>query len=348
MFEPKFTYTDRLVSQLIKLEGNKASIQALDLNYNVKYKLTLNAKATDIFHIARMLENEISLKDAEKIATGIKPEGIDENKFIILQNFRNVLEFNRSQMVDSYAEMDFAILLHLNKLVTANWTEAWNSKFRAAGDNLDERNDDWAELRDKKLESPEVTAEMGSLVQWYKDITPTLTPLVRFAILIYGLIEIYPFIAGNQFTLLAVADYLLLKNNLSSRSFLSIVRNFDVNMEKYVEAIQLSRKNYDLAYWLEAFVESVNKDLLEIKEGINDYIMEDERAKKQPFLDLNPRQLKVLRYLQNVPYIKREDYCHMMDVSTMTAFRDVNDLVRKKLLKVEGQGRGTKYRLATM
>ena len=76
--------------------------------------------------------------------------------------------------------------------------------------------------------------------------------------------------------------------------------------------------------------------------------MEDERAKKQPFLDLNPRQLKVLRYLQNVPYIKREDYCHMMDVSTMTAFRDVNDLVRKKLLKVEGQGRGTKYRLSTM
>ncbi|MFS8131080.1 MAG: Fic family protein [Candidatus Dojkabacteria bacterium] len=348
MFEPKFTYTDRLVSQLIKLEGNKISIHSLDLNYNVKYKLTLNAKATDIFHIARMLENEVSLKDAEKIATGIKPDGIDESKFVLLQNFRNVLEFNRSQMVDSYAEMDFAILTHLNKLVTANWSEAWNAKFRAAGDELDEKFDDWSELRDKKLEPAEVTEEMGSLVQWYKDITPTLTPLVRFAILLYGLIEIFPFIAGNKFTILAVADYLMLKNGLASKAYVSVIRNFDSNMEKYLEAIHMSRKNYDLAYWLEAFIESVNKDLLEIKEGINDYIMEDERAKKQPFLDLNPRQLKVLRYLQNVPYIKREDYCHMMDVSTMTAFRDVNDLVRKKLLKVEGQGRGTKYRLSTM
>ncbi|MEP7103649.1 MAG: Fic family protein [Candidatus Dojkabacteria bacterium] len=348
MFEPKFTYTDRLVSQLIKLEANKTSILGLDLNYNVKYKLTLNAKALDIFHVARMIENEISLKDAEKIATGIKPEGMDESKFIVLQNFRNVVEFNRSQMVDSYAEIDFAILLHLNKLITANWQEAWNAKFRAAGDELNETYDDWAELRDKRLEAGEVTSEMGSLVQWYKDITPTLTPLIRFAIFFYGLIEIYPFIAGNKLTILAIADYLLLKSQLASKSYVSIVRNFDVNIDKYVEAIQLSRKNYDLAYWLEAFVESVNKDLIEIKEGINDYIMEDERAKKQPFLDLNPRQLKVLRYLQNVPYIKREDYCHMMDVSTMTAFRDVNDLVRKKLLKVEGQGRGTKYRLATM
>jgi hypothetical protein len=31
----------------------------------------------------------------------------------------------------------------------------------------------------------------------------------------------------------------------------------------------------------------------------------------------------------------------------MTAFRDLKDLVRKKLIKLDGKGRGTKYKLAS-
>jgi len=36
----------------------------------------------------------------------------------------------------------------------------------------------------------------------------------------------------------------------------------------------------------------------------------------------------------------------MMDVSTMTAYRDLTELMEKKLVKLEGQGRGTKYMLS--
>lgn len=348
MYEPKFTYTDRLVGQLIKLEANKTYLQSLDLNYNIKYKLSLNAKALDLFHLAHLLGFEITLKDAEKLASGISPENVDQTNMQVLQNFRNVLEFSRSTMVDSYAEIDFAIILHLNKLILSGWKEVWDSKVRGMTDQIDMKWDVWGDLRDTKLENNTIEEQTANLIQWYKDITPTTTPLIRFGILMYRLLEIYPFVAGNMLSIFAIADYLLLKYSLSSKSYISVVRNFDTNQAKYIEAFNLSKRNVDLSYWLETFVDMLNKDLLEMREGINDYIMEEERAKKQPFLDLNPRQLKVLRYLQNVPYIKREDYCHMMDVSTMTAFRDLNDLLRKKLIKVEGQGRGTKYRLATM
>ena len=348
MYEPKFTYTDRLVSQLIKLEGNKTTIHSLDLTYNVRHKLAVNAKALDMFHLAHMLGFDITIKDGEKLSNGIKLEGIDDLTMRVIQNFRNVLEFNRSNMVDTYAEMDFAILHHLNKLITAQWKEIWEAKFRSGMETIDERFDDFVVLRDTEINSSQVEREMFELIEWYKTVTPTLTPIVRFGILIHRLIEIYPFLAGNKLTLMAVADYLLLKNGLASKAYTSVIHNFDVNRDKYMEAIYLSKKNYDLSFWLEAFVESLNKDLTDIREGVNEYIIEEEKSKKQPFLDLNKRQLKVLRYLQTVPMIKREDYCHMMEVSTMTAFRDLNDLVRKKLLKVEGQGRGTKYRLSSM
>ena len=89
-------------------------------------------------------------------------------------------------------------------------------------------------------------------------------------------------------------------------------------------------------------------DLQESFDNVTGLLGEEEkRNTSQPFLDLNKRQLKILRYLQNIPTVQRDDYCQMMDVSTMTAYRDLNDLVSKKLIKVEGQGRGTKYKLAS-
>lgn len=348
MYDPKLIYTDNLVSSLIKLENNKATLTNLDLTYNVKHKLSTKAKSVDMFEIATMLGFTVTIKDGEKLSSGIKVEGIDESSFKVIQNFRNVLEFNRSTIVDTYSEVDYAVLHHLNRLIIAGWKETWEAKFRTASDQLDTTWDDFSILRDESLASESVERAMFELIEWYKFAMPKIAPIVRLSILIYRLIEIYPFLAANKLTIIAIADYLLLRDGLSSKVYMSVVKPFVQSKDNLIEGLMLSRKNFDLAFWVEAFVEALNRDLSEIREGVNDFIIDEEKSKKQPFLDLNKRQLKVLRYLQTVPMIKREDYCHMMEVSTMTAFRDLNDLVRKKLLKIEGKGRGTKYRLASM
>ena len=86
--------------------------------------------------------------------------------------------------------------------------------------------------------------------------------------------------------------------------------------------------------------------MLETREEMVKTLNEEDKSSKKPFLDLNKRQLKILRYLQTIPTVKREDYVQMMDVSTMTAYRDLTELMEKKLVKLEGQGRGTKYMLS--
>lgn len=347
MFDPKFTYNDKIVSNLIKIENLKTYLQTLDLNYDVRHRLTQNAKALDIFHLAHALGVELTLKDAEKIATGMKIESIEDERYHMLVNFRNALEFNRSSISDTYAEMDATILLHLNKLILTSWRESWESRFRNVSDSFRE-NEDWLELRDTSIQSDKLEESIQDLVEWYKNSFITMPFLVRIMITLFRLIQIAPFVAGNKLTILAFADYLLLKNGLSSKAFISTIRNFDSNSEKYLEAFKLCNKNFDTTYWLETFTTALTKDLMQTRESISSFIADEEKSKKQPFLDLNKRQLKILRYLQNVAYIKREDYCHMMEVSTMTAFRDLNELVRKKLVKIDGQGRGTKYRLSTM
>jgi Fic family protein len=172
-------------------------------------------------------------------------------------------------------------------------------------------------------------------------------------------LRISPLMVLNKITIIALTDYLLYKNNYLQSTFIPISRNFDIYEDEYIEAWNSSIQGKlnpetgevheleDLTLWLERFTRNLSHDILEVREIFNRKIGDDQKSIKQPFLDLNKRQLKILRYLQTIPTVKREDYIQMMDVSTMTAFRDLNQLVKKKLLKIEGKGRGTKYMLSS-
>lgn len=347
MYQPKFTYSDTLVSNLIKLEGLKTSLSQSDLSYGVKHKLTLKAKTSDIFHFSHLVGLELTLKDSEKIANGLRLDGLSDVRNKLLNNFRNVIEFNRSNIADTYSELDFTVLLHINKLLLGNLKELWDSRFRGPSDVLTD-DDKWVEMADKNIAGADIQSEMINLVEWYKSIQMQMPEIVRIAIVIYRLLETAPYLYANLYTSILVADYISNKKGYSSRIYSSLIKVFDSNQDQLFDAYKISRANFDLTNWIEVFSDSMIKEVAAVKESISEYLVEDEKSKNQPFLDMNKRQLKVLRYLQTVPFIKREDYCHMMEVSTMTAFRDLNSLVRKKLLKVDGQGRGTKYRLASM
>lgn len=347
MYSPKFTYSDKLVQNLVKVEHNKTILQNLDLSYNIRHKITEKSRALDLFHFANILKSEITLKDAEKLMASQRIEALDEIRFTIVKNFKNALDFSRSSIADTYSEIDKNVILHINKLMLAQWRETWEADLRKFKDTIDDRWDSFVTLRDEDIQSDQLSKELDELIEWYKFSIPTITPLVRIAVVFYRLIELAPFIAGNKFTIAAIIDYLLLKNGYCSKVYSSFIRIIDQQEEKFIKNANVVKSTHDLAFFIDAFTSGMADELTNVRKEIDKYIVKEEKSKEQPFLNLNKRQLKVLKYLQNVPKIKREDYCHMMEVSTMTAFRDLSDLVRKKLLKVEGKGRGTSYKLAS-
>lgn len=348
MYTPKFTYTDKLVQNLIKLEQNRIEITNTDLAYNTRFKLGSELRAKDIFHLATMLGLEITIREAEKLANNQRIDEIDEIRGIILRNYNNVLDFNRSNIADTYSEFDQPVMLHLTKLMLSQWRETWEASFRSFRAKIDDRWDNFVELRDRDIMENDIEKEINELVEWYKFSSSTITPIVRIAISIYRMIEIIPFNAGNKFIIAAILDYMLLKNGLSSKSYTSTMEIISANDSKLHKTFMAAKQSNDLSIWIDGFASILNSSLIDSREELGKFISQEEKSKQQPFLNLNKRQLKVLKYLQNVPTIKREDYCHMMEVSTMTAFRDLNELVRKKLIKIDGKGRGTKYKLASM
>ncbi len=345
-YEPVYTITDKLLNSIVRLEIDRVAMETSQLSYNVRTRMADGAKASNLFHLAHILGLEVTIKDSEKLVEGRKLP-IEDSGARLLTNFRNVLEFNRSSVTDGQLDLDVALLLHLNKIVLTEWRESWDVRLRNTNEIIDANLDSWAEVRDQQIPPEELEAEVKLVLEWFNRSQGSVHDVIRIGVLLFRLVEIMPYIAANKLTLMALADFLLNRQGYINKSFLPVVRVFDVNQAEFISLWNSARVGHDLTPWLEKFSQGLTKDIQETK-GQVDKVMseEDEKSTKQPFLDLNKRQLKVLRYLQTIPTVKREDYCQMMDVSTMTAFRDLNDLIRKKLLKIEGRGRGTKYKLS--
>lgn len=345
MFNPEFTITNKILNNIINIEKQLIRIEYLDISTNQALKLKAGTKSLNLFHFAHMISYNISLNDAEKISEG-KLYDQENASNLLINNLRNVHEFIRSSLQDEYIDIDSSILLHINKIMLSNWKEVWDVKFRNPQIIEDTQWNDWTRVTDKTIEPLTLQDELKSAFDWYKISAQKVHVLIRIAALTFRLIQIAPFSYLNKFTIISAIDFLLKKHGYLSNDYLSTFRFFDSNNSNFIAVIEktnLENQN-DITFWTEYFTEALALELQAVTENIKSLSSESSTQKKT-FLDLNKRQLKILKYLQTIPTVKREDYVQIMDVSTMTAFRDLNDLVTKKLLKIEGKGRATKYML---
>ncbi|KKQ36335.1 MAG: hypothetical protein US52_C0001G0003 [candidate division WS6 bacterium GW2011_GWA2_37_6] len=347
MYEPEYKITNSLLNNIVKLEVEKSKIESSQMPTRVHNKLAARAKMLNVFHFAHLIGVKLTLKDAQKISEGKKLQ-TDDARGTILNNYRNVLEFTRSNVSDSYVDIDLNILNHLNKILLTDWRETWEAKFRTGGEEVDLNLENWATLRDQEIQSIEIQNKIIELLDWYKSSSSKVHNLIRIGIFVERMIAISPYIFANKLTIVAIADFLLFKNGYTQTCFLPTSRNFDIYEDEYLEAWNQKKEsgNKSDTLFLERLVRNLSNDMLETREEMVKTLNEEDKSSKKPFLDLNKRQLKILRYLQTIPTVKREDYVQMMDVSTMTAYRDLTELMEKKLVKLEGQGRGTKYMLS--
>jgi Fic family protein len=342
MYQPKYSINDNIVMSLIEFELSKKTIEEVDYDSVTKKNMITKGKAINLFHLSHMIGVELTIKDAEKAVEG-KKIITNDARGNVLNNFRSVMEFIRSTVTESYVDLDINVMLHINKIILTGWKEVWESKVRTDAEQIDTTLDTWTGLINKDLNMAQRDDMVTDLIGWYKNSLNRIHPLIRVGVFIYEMIRIAPIACCNELTIIAMSDFLFQKNGYLENAFLTIFREFDLHNEENIGVWEKVKLDGDITPWLERFILNLARGTTEEKTRILSDNQMLQTSVKQPFLDLNRRQLKILRYLQTIPTVKREDYVQMMDVSTMTAFRDMRDLVKKKIIKIEGRGRGTKY-----
>jgi hypothetical protein len=332
-----------IVNKIVDLEI--ALNQLNDKFDNEKIAEELEKKQIEtLFYFANSMGVAISLKDAKKLLVGKRVE-VEDFRGQLLENvftaFQLILTIADNENIDISTE----ILHQINVTIARGTVEDWQLKYREEGDTFSNLYDDLTPLVTKENRSTHAQEKTEQILVEFKNHNQA-NSYYRVSMLMYELLKLQPFISYNKITLALLAEMLLLKFSKkkyvpgTQAEFFTQFKGGITNVYSHQQEAnrEVAFHELFLGYLADKALTLADKHKSDAK-----FV----QATDKPFLDLNKRQLKILKYLQTIPTVKREDYVQMMEVSTMTAYRDLNELVDNKLIKIKGHGRGTKYMLSS-
>ena len=202
--------------------------------------------------------------------------------------------------------------------------------------------------------SAQVTAEMSRFITWFNTTTPTgdnpLPLLARAGIAHLYFVSIHPFEDGNGRIARALTEKVIAQ--FSRRpALLSLSYAIEKHKKAYYAELERVNKGVEVTAWLVYFAETLRQAQQETQKYLSFLIQ------KTHFYDrfqgqLNARQQKVIGRLFTagtdgfVGGLSAKNYISLAKTSPATATRDLQDLVRKQALRVEGRLKSTRYYLS--
>ncbi len=340
MYTPTFTINNKILKNIGAIEAAKQIIENAPLlpYWEKKFQDEALVRTT---HFGTHIEgNELSLTQVQKVLDGERIVARDRDVQEVI-NYRNVLDY-----IDKRSDLSIneETILDLHKIVVKNVLqddEAGN--YRAKEVVI--RNSITGDVAFRPPKAIEVPWQMKEFVNFIVE-EEEIHPVLKGGIIHYEFVRIHPFLDGNGRVGRALSMLILYKLGYDIRQFFSLEEHFDRDPDRYYEALQsVERNNGDQTEWLSYFTECLAVELSKIRERVENISIDNNLKKKLggPVM-LTERQLKIIEYIQENGYIENNAYGSIFPmVSEDTVLREVQDLVKKGLLKKQGVTKGVKY-----
>jgi len=196
--------------------------------------------------------------------------------------------------------------------------------------------------------SNQVKHEMDVFLNWFNnDIKIDL--VLKAAIAHFWFIIIHPFDDGNGRIARAISDLLLARSDDSPQRFYSLSNQILVERKAYYEVLQkVQHSNGDITEWLIWFLDCLYKAIDSTGETVNNILHKAEFWDKHKETNLNSRQQLIINKLLDGfdGKLNSSKWSKIAKCSSDTALRDIQDLIKKDILKKEtAGGRSTNYEL---
>jgi Fic family protein len=203
--------------------------------------------------------------------------------------------------------------------------------------------------------SAAVRAEMHSFLEWFNRTRVTsLDGILRAGLAHVWFESIHPFEDGNGRVGRAIIDMALAQDARKPTRLHGVSAALRRNQKSYYEALtQAQRGTGDVTAWLEWFIAVFTGSCQASAALIEESLTRARFWSNHKHLDLNERQRKVLnKMLEAGPGrfeggLTQRKYAGMTGVSPVTAWRDIEDLLKKRIDRPRRRaGRSTYYNLA--
>lgn len=340
MYLPTFSITNSILKNIGSIEASREVIMNAPLLPYWEKKFQEDAVVRTVHYGTHIEGNELSLTQVQEILDGkeLVARSRDVQEVI---NYRRVVEYMGRTMGKT---LDEDTIKQLHKVVVANILP-----IDKTGEYRDKevviKNSITGDVSFRPPQVIEVPWQIKELVHFINDESD-MHPVLKAGVTHYEFVRIHPFLDGNGRVGRALSTLVLFRQGYDIRQFFSLEEHFDNNAQEYYEALQsVDREKGDQTLWLTYFTECLAMELSKIKGKIEN-ISADLGLKKRlggPIM-LSDRQLKVIEYIKANGYIENKAYSSLFPmVSEDTVLREVQDLVKKGLLKKKGVTKGVKY-----
>jgi len=190
--------------------------------------------------------------------------------------------------------------------------------------------------------------EMEAFLDWHERKDDT-DPVLRAALAHLWFVTIHPFEDGNGRIARAIADLNLARSESSAQRFYSMSAQIQEDRADYYEALEAAQRGeLEVTDWLLFFLGCLGRAFDRAEKTLSVVLRKAAFWERHAAVSFNQRQRKILgRWLEGLEgKMSSSKWAKLGDCSQDTAFRDIDELLKRGILvKEPGGGRSTRYAL---
>jgi Fic family protein len=344
MFTPTFTITNKILSNISKIEAAEEVIKHAPLLPLWEKQFKEDAIIRSAYHGTHIEGNQLQKDEAKDVLMGKevlgRPRDIQE-----IINYRKVIEFIDDEANRKIEKITETLIKKLHRIITDKiLTVEQAGEYRVKQVVI--KNSQTGEITFRPPSPVEVPFLMREYLYWMnRDDHDSIHPVLKAGIAHHELVRIHPFIDGNGRIARILATLMLLLGGYDIRRFFSLEEYYDKDAIVYYHSLQKASSG-DLTTWLEYFTFGAAIEFDRVKEKIlklsKDVKLKERFGGQQIFL--TERQIKIMEYIQEIGYLQNQSFVTVFpDVSEDTVLRDVQELIKKNIIKKIGSTKGARY-----
>lgn len=199
-----------------------------------------------------------------------------------------------------------------------------------------------------------VEAEMREFLRWWGSSLKTMDGILRAGLAHFYFVTIHPFEDGNGRIARALTDMALAQDEKLNIRYYSLSSQIMEERDGYYDILEKCSKgsDTDVTNWLVWFLECYRRAVQRSDKIIGNVLAKADFWQEYAQAELNKRQKKVInRILEAGPGnftggLTTRKYVGIARTSRATAFREISDMLDKKILRqLPGKGRSVHYDL---
>ncbi len=232
---------------------------------------------------------------------------------------------------------------NLYKITVANWRKDTSGPMQVVSGPMGKE-----KVHYQAPDSDKIEPEMEKFLQWFENDND-IDLVLKAAIAHLWFVTTHPFDDGNGRITRAITDMMLARSNKSIRRFYSMSAQNRVERKQYYEKLEKTQKgNSDITEWILWFLQCLINAIDSTAEILSKILYKAEFWKVHSTTILNERQQKIINRLLDgfEGKLTSSKWGKINKCSQDTALRDIQDLIKKNILKKETSGgRSTNYEL---